>query len=89
VSVQAVIGYQGIEKREERKGKALDFRMARRQGKRKQKKKRRDISDVPEERLGDLIETALEGTASACRMLTFVKWCAFVPRDLDEVGRRP
>jgi IS5 family transposase len=45
-------GYQGIEKREEMKGKAIGFRVAMRPG------KRRALPDTPEGRLDDLIETA-------------------------------
>ena len=50
--VYADSGYQGIEKREEMKGKAIGFRVATRQG------KRRALPDTPEGRLDDLIETA-------------------------------
>jgi hypothetical protein len=67
VPVKAVTGYQGIEKREEMKGKAIGFRMAMWQG------KRHAISDIPAGRLDDLIETALAGTESAYIRLTFVK----------------
>ncbi len=67
VPVNAVTGYQGIEKREEMKGKSIGFRIAMWQG------KRHAISDIPAGRLDDLIETALEGTASACSKLTFGK----------------
>ena len=67
VHVKAVTGYQGIEKREEIKGKAIGFRMAMWQG------KRHAISDIPAGRLDDLIETALAGTESAYNRLTFVK----------------
>ena len=51
--VYADAGYQGIEKREEMKGRAIGFRVAMRPG------KRRDLPDTPECRLDDLIETAL------------------------------
>jgi len=50
--VYADSGYQGIEKREEMKGKAIGFRVAMRPG------KRRALPDTPEGRLDDLIETA-------------------------------
>ena len=50
--VYADAGYQGIEKREEMKGKAIGFRVAMRPG------KRRALPDTPEGRLDDLIETA-------------------------------
>ena len=50
--VYAVAGYQGIEKRDEMKGKAVGFRVAMRPG------KRRALPDTPEGRLDDLIETA-------------------------------
>jgi IS5 family transposase len=50
--VYADSGYQGIEKREEMKGKAVGFRVAMRPG------KRRALPDTPEGRLDDLIETA-------------------------------
>lgn len=50
--VYADAGYQGIEKREEMKGKAVGFRVAMRPG------KRRALPDTPEGRLDDLIETA-------------------------------
>jgi IS5 family transposase len=50
--VYADSGYQGIEKREEMKGKAISFRVAMRPG------KRRALPDTPEGRLDDLIETA-------------------------------
>lgn len=50
--VYADAGYQGIEKREEMKGKAVGFRVAMRPG------KRRGLPDTPEGRLDDLIETA-------------------------------
>ena len=49
--VYADSGYQGIEKREEMKGKAIGLRDAMRPG------KRRALPDTPEGRLGDLIET--------------------------------
>jgi IS5 family transposase len=51
-AVYADSGYQGIEKREEMKGKAIGFRVAMRPG------KRRALPDTPEGRLDDLIETA-------------------------------
>jgi IS5 family transposase len=60
-------GYQGIEKREEMKGKAIGFRVAMRPA------KRLVLPDTPEGRVDDLIETALDGTASACSKLTFVQ----------------
>ena len=50
--VYADSGYQGIEKRDEMKGKAIGFRVAMRPG------KRRVLPDTPEGRLDDLIETA-------------------------------
>ena len=50
--VYAVAGYQGIEKRDEMKGKAVGFRVAMRPG------KRRALPDTPEGRLDDQIETA-------------------------------
>jgi IS5 family transposase len=50
--VYADSGYQGIEKREEMKGRAIGFRVAMRPG------KRRALPDTPEGRLDDLIETA-------------------------------
>ncbi len=50
--VYADSGYQGIEKREEMKGRAVGFRVAMRPG------KRRALPDTPEGRLDDLIETA-------------------------------
>jgi IS5 family transposase len=50
--VYADSGYQGIEKREEMKGKAIGFRVAMRPG------KRRALPDTPEGRLDSLIETA-------------------------------
>lgn len=50
--VYADSGYQGIEKREEMKGKTVGFRVAMRPG------KRRALPDTPEGRLDDLIETA-------------------------------
>lgn len=50
--VYADSGYQGIEKREEMKGKAMGFRVAMRPG------KRRAVPDTVEGRLDDLIETA-------------------------------
>jgi IS5 family transposase len=50
--VYADSGYQGIEKREEMKGRAIGFRVAMRPG------KRRALPDSPEGRLDDLIETA-------------------------------
>ena len=50
--VYAVAGYQGIEKRDEMKGKAVGFRVAMRPG------KRRALPDTPEGRLDYLIETA-------------------------------
>lgn len=50
--VYADSGYQGIEKREEMKGKAIGFRVAMRPG------KRRALPDTPDGRLDDLIETA-------------------------------
>jgi IS5 family transposase len=50
--VYADSGYQGIEKREEMKGKAIGFRVAMRPG------KRRALPDTPEGRLDDLIQTA-------------------------------
>jgi len=50
--VYADSGYQGIEKREEMKGKAIGFRVAMRPG------KRRALPNTPEGRLDDLIETA-------------------------------
>ena len=50
--VYADSGYQGIEKREEMKGKSIGFRVAMRPG------KRRALPDTPEGRLDDLIETA-------------------------------
>jgi IS5 family transposase len=50
--VYADAGHQGIEKREEMKGKAVGFRVAMRPG------KRRALPDTPEGRLDDLIETA-------------------------------
>ena len=50
--VYADSGYQGIEKREEMKDKAIGFRVAMRPG------KRRALPDTPEGRLDDLIETA-------------------------------
>lgn len=50
--VYADAGYQGIEKREEMKSKAVGFRVAMRPG------KRRALPDTPERRLDDLIETA-------------------------------
>jgi IS5 family transposase len=49
--VYADSGYQGVEKREEMKGKAIGLRDAMRPG------KRRALPDTPEGRLGDLIET--------------------------------
>ena len=58
--VYADAGYQGIEKREERQGKAIGFRLAIRPG------KRRALPDTPAGRLDDLLETGLAGTASAC-----------------------
>jgi transposase, IS5 family len=50
--VYADSGYQGIEKREEMKAKAIGFRVAMRP------RKRRALPDTPEGRLDDLIETA-------------------------------
>jgi IS5 family transposase len=50
--VYADSGYQGIEKREEMKGKAVGFRVVMRPG------KRRALPATPEGRLDDLIETA-------------------------------
>jgi IS5 family transposase len=50
--VYADAGYQGIEKREEMKAKAVGFRVAMRPG------KQRTLPDTPEGRLDDLIETA-------------------------------
>jgi IS5 family transposase len=50
--VYADSGYQGIEKREEMKGKAVGFRVAMRPG------KRRALPDTPDGRLDDLVETA-------------------------------
>jgi IS5 family transposase len=50
--VYADSGYQGIEKREEMKGKAISFRVAMRPG------KQRALPDTPEGRVDDLIETA-------------------------------
>jgi transposase, IS5 family len=50
--VYADSGYQGIEKREEMKGKAIGFRVAMRPG------KRRALPDTPDGRLDDLVETA-------------------------------
>ena len=52
VVVYADAGYQGIEKREEMEGKAANFRVAMRPG------KRRALSDTPEGRLENLVETA-------------------------------
>jgi transposase, IS5 family len=65
--VYADAGYQGIEKREEMKGKGIGFRVAMRPG------KRRALPDTPAGRMDDLIETALAGTASACSRLTFAR----------------
>jgi IS5 family transposase len=65
--VYADAGYQGIEKQEEMQGKGIVFRVAMRPG------KRRALSDSPEGRLVDLIETALAGTASACSRLTSLR----------------
>ena len=45
-------GYQGIEKRDERQGRGLGFRVAMRLG------KRRALPETPEGRLADLVETA-------------------------------
>ena len=50
--VYGVAGYQGIAKRPEMEGKASEFRVAMRSG------KRRALPDTPEGRLQDLIETA-------------------------------
>ena len=50
--VYADSGYQGIEKRKEKKGKAIGFHVAMRPG------KRRAVHATPEGRLDDLIETA-------------------------------
>jgi IS5 family transposase len=50
--VYADSGYQGIEKREEMRDKAVGFRVAMRPG------KRRALPNTPEERLDGLIETA-------------------------------
>jgi len=50
--VYADAGYQGIAKRPEIEGRATDFRVAKRPG------KRRALPDTPEGRLQDLIETA-------------------------------
>ena len=44
-------GYQGIEKRPEKQGRGIGFRVAMRPG------KRRALPDTPEGRVGDLIET--------------------------------
>ena len=52
VVVHADAGYQGIEKREEMEGKAANFRVAMRPG------KRRALPDTPEGRLENLVETA-------------------------------
>ena len=52
VVVYADAGYQGIEKREEMEGKAANFRVAMRPG------KRRALPDTPEGRLENLVETA-------------------------------
>jgi hypothetical protein len=49
------------------KGKGIGLRVAMRTG------QRRALPDTPEGRLDALIETALAGTASACRRLTFVQ----------------
>jgi IS5 family transposase len=46
------VGYQGIEKREEMKGKAIGFRVVMRPG------KQRTLHDTPKGRLDDLLETA-------------------------------
>ena len=50
--VYADAGYQGIEKRDEMKGRGIGFRVAMRPG------KRRVLPDTPEGRLDDLVETA-------------------------------
>jgi hypothetical protein len=50
--VAADAGYQGIEKRDEMKGRGIGFRVAMRPG------KRRVLPDTPEGRLDDLVETA-------------------------------
>jgi len=50
--VYADAGYQGIAKRPEMEGKATEFRVAMRPG------KRRALPDTPEGRLDDLVETA-------------------------------
>jgi len=50
--VYADAGYQGIEKRDKMKGRGIGFRLAMRPG------KRRVLSDTPEGRLDDLVETA-------------------------------
>jgi len=50
--VYADAGYQGIEKRDEMKGRGIGFRVAMRPG------KRRVLPDTPEGRIDDLVETA-------------------------------
>ena len=50
--VYADAGYQGIEKRDEMKGRGIGFLVAMRPG------KRRVLPDTPEGRLDDLVETA-------------------------------
>jgi IS5 family transposase len=50
--VFADAGYQGIEKRDEMKGRGIGFRVAMRPA------KRRVLPDTPEARLDDLVETA-------------------------------
>jgi hypothetical protein len=58
--VYADAGYQGIAKRPEMEGKAIEFRVAMRPG------QRRVLPDTAEGRLLNLIEMAKAGTASAC-----------------------
>ena len=51
--IHADAGYQGIAKRPEMEGKATEFRVAMRPG------KRRALPDTAEGKLQDLVETAL------------------------------
>jgi len=62
-AVYADSGYQGIEEREERKGKSIGLHFAMRS------EKRRSLHDTPQGRLDDLIEIAKAHIRAARRQL--------------------